>query len=366
MNRHLLALAGALAMLSPAHALDIQLPAETATLHPGASPGAQSAAQCLMCHSVDYLSTAAAAGLLGGRGQEDGRRLWRAHRAGSAQLIIQYLNQAYPAPAAPPRSRPDREARGGPGPPAMPASRRTIGRPGPRYGRGDSRGPHAPTRFGQHRPARRARARWRPPCASAHCPLSFPAFRIIWIANLFANLGTWAQSVAAAWIITTEQSSPLLVAMIQVAAAFPLVALSILTGVLADNYAARSCWPWGWNWPGACSSPSWPSAAPDHADRLGLLHRHRQRRRDAGLAGGGGRTGAARVGSAVLLRQLQRRARGRSGHRRPCWARWARPGLLLLRRPDLGDLALEARCPSAACRPSACCARRCATPSIPP
>ena len=56
MNRHL-ALAGALAMLSPAHALDIQLPAETATLHPGASPGAQSAAQCLMCHSVDYLST---------------------------------------------------------------------------------------------------------------------------------------------------------------------------------------------------------------------------------------------------------------------------------------------------------------------
>ena len=64
------------------------------------------------------------------------------------------------------------------------------------------------------------RPRWRPPCASAHCPLSFPAFRIIWIANLFANLGTWAQSVAAAWIITTEQSSPLLVAMIQVAAAF--------------------------------------------------------------------------------------------------------------------------------------------------
>jgi MFS family permease len=70
-------------------------------------------------------------------------------------------------------------------------------------------------------------------------PFAFPAFRIIWIANLFANLGTWAQSVAAAWIITTEQSSPLMVAMIQVAAAFPLVALSILTGVLADNYDRR-------------------------------------------------------------------------------------------------------------------------------
>ncbi len=70
-------------------------------------------------------------------------------------------------------------------------------------------------------------------------PFAFPAFRIIWIANLFANLGTWAQSVAAAWIITTEQSSPLMVAMIQVAAAFPLVALSIVTGVLADNYDRR-------------------------------------------------------------------------------------------------------------------------------
>ena len=35
--------------------------------------------------------------------------------------------------------------------------------------------------------------------------------------------------MAAAWVITTEQSSPLMVAMIQVAAAFPLVALSILT-----------------------------------------------------------------------------------------------------------------------------------------
>ncbi|KOF52247.1 hypothetical protein AD428_21480 [Achromobacter sp. DMS1] len=70
-------------------------------------------------------------------------------------------------------------------------------------------------------------------------PFAFPAFRTIWIANLFANLGTWAQSVAAAWIITTQQSSPLMVAMIQVAAALPLVALSIVTGVVADNHDRR-------------------------------------------------------------------------------------------------------------------------------
>lgn len=75
--------------------------------------------------------------------------------------------------------------------------------------------------------------------ASVLAPLRRSAFRTIWIANLFANLGIWAQSVAAAWIVTTEQSSPVLVAMIQVAAALPLVVLSILTGVIADNYDRR-------------------------------------------------------------------------------------------------------------------------------
>jgi MFS family permease len=78
-----------------------------------------------------------------------------------------------------------------------------------------------------------------PSTAGVLAPLRRQAFRSIWIANLFANLGVWAQSVAAAWIVTTQQSSPVVVAMIQVAAAVPLVLLSILTGVLADNYDRR-------------------------------------------------------------------------------------------------------------------------------
>lgn len=106
MNRHLLALAGAaaLAMLSPAHALDIQLPAETATLHPGASPGAQSAAQCLMYHSVDYLSTQPPMPL--GFWEAEVKKMVAVYGApiapDQAQLIIQYLNQAYPPPPAAP------------------------------------------------------------------------------------------------------------------------------------------------------------------------------------------------------------------------------------------------------------------------
>ena len=73
-------------------------------------------------------------------------------------------------------------------------------------------------------------------------PFSIQAFRIIWICNLFANLGTWAQSVAAAWVVTDAHASPLMVAMIQVAAALPLVLLSILSGSSpTTTTGARSC-----------------------------------------------------------------------------------------------------------------------------
>jgi hypothetical protein len=42
--------------VAPAVALKIELPKETATLKPG--PGAEAAnAQCLTCHSVDYIAT---------------------------------------------------------------------------------------------------------------------------------------------------------------------------------------------------------------------------------------------------------------------------------------------------------------------
>ncbi|WP_109123710.1 MFS transporter [Dyella sp. C11] len=70
-------------------------------------------------------------------------------------------------------------------------------------------------------------------------PLRIGVFRRIWVANLFGNLGTWAQSVAGAWVITAAHAGPIMVAMVQVASAAPLVVLSIATGVLADNYDKR-------------------------------------------------------------------------------------------------------------------------------
>ncbi|WP_114238958.1 MFS transporter [Dyella sp. C9] len=70
-------------------------------------------------------------------------------------------------------------------------------------------------------------------------PMGVTVFRRIWIANLLGNLGTWAQSVAVAWVITAAHAGPIMVAMVQVASAAPLVLLSIATGVLADNYDKR-------------------------------------------------------------------------------------------------------------------------------
>ncbi|MGK9234188.1 MFS transporter [Inquilinus limosus] len=69
--------------------------------------------------------------------------------------------------------------------------------------------------------------------------LAHPVFRLVWFTGLFANLGDWAQSVAAAWVLTVTQAGPLLIALIQVATAVPLVLLSLPTGALADVHDRR-------------------------------------------------------------------------------------------------------------------------------
>ena len=111
MNRHfrrcLPALALACACLSPAaQALEIKLPQETATLHPGT--GAQHAALCLMCHSVDYVSSQPPMPL--GFWDAEVKKMVGTYGApipaDQVPLIVEYLNQAYPpAPAAAPAAK---------------------------------------------------------------------------------------------------------------------------------------------------------------------------------------------------------------------------------------------------------------------
>src|SRR3954465_14831392 len=70
-------------------------------------------------------------------------------------------------------------------------------------------------------------------------PLRVPVFRLLWTTSLVSNLGTWAQTVAAAWVLTEAHAGPAVVAAIQVAATMPLLLLSLATGALADAHDRR-------------------------------------------------------------------------------------------------------------------------------
>jgi MFS family permease len=59
-------------------------------------------------------------------------------------------------------------------------------------------------------------------------------FRSLWIATLASNVGTWFQSVGAAWLMTSLTSSAAMVALVQAATSLPMFLLSLPAGALAD------------------------------------------------------------------------------------------------------------------------------------
>ena len=69
---------------------------------------------------------------------------------------------------------------------------------------------------------------------SALAPLSEPVFRMLWLAWLAANICMWMNDVAAAWVMTTLTSSPMLVALVQTASTLPVFLLGLPSGALAD------------------------------------------------------------------------------------------------------------------------------------
>jgi MFS family permease len=70
--------------------------------------------------------------------------------------------------------------------------------------------------------------------ASAWSPLRRDEFRRFWIASLVSNVGTWAHTTAAAWLMATLSPSPLLVSLMQTAASLPFFVLALPAGALAD------------------------------------------------------------------------------------------------------------------------------------
>jgi MFS family permease len=73
-----------------------------------------------------------------------------------------------------------------------------------------------------------------PKTASAWSPFQQSVFRNLWIATVASNVGTWMQSVGAAWLMTSLSKSAILVALVQAASSLPLFLLALPAGALAD------------------------------------------------------------------------------------------------------------------------------------
>lgn len=83
---------------------------------------------------------------------------------------------------------------------------------------------------------------------TALAPLEGPVFRGLWFAWLAANLTMWMNDVAAAWLMTTLTTSPVMVALVQTASTLPVFLLGLPSGALADildrrrYFAATQLW----------------------------------------------------------------------------------------------------------------------------
>ena len=73
-----------------------------------------------------------------------------------------------------------------------------------------------------------------PASMSPFAPLSVPVFRMLWLTWIAANTCMWMNDVAAAWLMTTLTTSPLLVALVQTASTLPVFLLGLPSGALAD------------------------------------------------------------------------------------------------------------------------------------
>ncbi len=79
-------------------------------------------------------------------------------------------------------------------------------------------------------------------------PLNGPVFRALWFASLAANMTMWMNDVAAAWLMTSLTTSPVLVALVQTASTLPVFLLGIASGAVADTvdrrryFAATQAW----------------------------------------------------------------------------------------------------------------------------
>jgi predicted MFS family arabinose efflux permease len=76
------------------------------------------------------------------------------------------------------------------------------------------------------RPPPRSGSVWR--------PFRHATFAVLWTATVIANIGTWMYTAASGWLMTSLNTDPLIVSLVQVAASLPIFLIAIPAGALAD------------------------------------------------------------------------------------------------------------------------------------
>src|SRR5579864_8806006 len=77
------------------------------------------------------------------------------------------------------------------------------------------------------------------PSISPWHPLRITLFRNLLIADLVSDIGTFMQTVGAAWLMTTLTSSSFYIALIQTASALPFFLLALPAGSIGDIFDRR-------------------------------------------------------------------------------------------------------------------------------
>ncbi|HZO32697.1 MAG TPA: MFS transporter [Chloroflexota bacterium] len=64
-------------------------------------------------------------------------------------------------------------------------------------------------------------------------------FRLFWSGQVVSNTGTWAQSIAQAWLVLRLTDSPLALGTVTMLQALPVLLLGLFGGVIADRFPKR-------------------------------------------------------------------------------------------------------------------------------
>src|SRR5713101_3722054 len=86
-------------------------------------------------------------------------------------------------------------------------------------------------------PAESAPARGGPP--GLWRPLRTPLFRNLLLADVMSDMGTFMQSVGAAWLMVSLGAGPIYVALTQTASALPFFIFALPAGAIGDIFDRR-------------------------------------------------------------------------------------------------------------------------------